>query len=424
MQVSWYLFSQSSADGLFDQSLREVLAEMVKLSNDDAAAILFLSRESIEPNEYPLAQALCAKVSDWSRAAMILERKFTVSIAYSNLIKIKPVGLSADVLEQMKASAMRASMLSLRMIAAQDSFYVNCLQPLNCRHAFLKGTGLARQYYRDAGARVCRDIDLLVAEDSIEAVVRSALSCGYKVLIKKDTLTNNPSERALRALLDYAQIVTLLSPEQVWFEVHTHIDYGLELFETEQLLNAAVLPADQKAGAHVLATPHHFCFVCYHSTRHTWSRLHWLSDIDAMSTHMSFELEKVIGYARDIGLEPTVNAALAFLEAVKSGKWTDPTVQIDPRARELLNDCIANLADDYETEMKRRAQFNYLGLPYTWMLDRTAKPLAYLNRSRARVRPSYYLYESMPLPPALQWLYYPAKPLFVLMTRIIIRKNT
>ena len=412
------------SDGLSDQPRPNSGAEIGGLSKDEAAAILFLSRESIEPDEYPLAIELCAKVASWEIVAAILERKFTISIAFSNLMKIRPNGLPPDILERMKIGAMRASMLSLRMIAAQDNFYANCLQPLMYRHAFLKGAGLAKQFYREPGARVCRDIDVLVPEEVIEDVLRLALSRGYQLQIKKGELTNNPSEQALRALLDFGQICTLLSPERIWFEVHTHIDYGLGLFETEQLIESAVRPGGQQDAAQVLATPHHFCYVCYHTARHTWSRLHWLSDIDAMINHPSFELNGVMSYAQEVGLVSTLEATLAFHDAVKSGKWSDPTTQIDPRAKELLDDCVANLADNYETEMRRRSKFNYLGLPYTWMLDRSAKPLAYLNRSMARIRPSYYLYENMPLPPALQWLYYPIKPFFVLVSRVILKRGT
>tara|TARA_R110002049_G_scaffold23781_3_gene84443 strand:+ start:50409 stop:51626 length:1218 start_codon:yes stop_codon:yes gene_type:complete len=398
--------------------------QMTERRQDIAALVLFLSRETVDPSEYDRARTLCARVSDWEKVSEILTRKFVISVAYSNLLKIQPDNLPREVLDQMKADATLASMASLKMVAAQDKFYRNCLAPLNCRHAFIKGTGLAQRYYHEPGMRMCRDIDVLVSEESIESVVRLALSNGYKVKIKSDLLTSDPSERALKALLSYAQIVTLLSPDSTWFEVHTHIDYGLEMFETERLLASSVALTDQKVGPCVPATAEHFCFVCYHSTRHTWSRLHWLSDINAMLDHSSFQLDEVMSYAKEVGLEPTLNATLEFQRAARSGDWAGNMQGLGPYGKQLLEDCVANLADDFETEMNLRSKFNYLGLPYAWMLDTSARPRAYLNRSRARVRPSYYLYESIPLPRGLQWLYYPMKPIFVFWNRIVLRRNT
>ena len=396
---------------------------MPEVSKDIAALVLFLSRERVDPQDYDLAKTLCAKVDDWNLVASIAVRKFIIPMVYSNLSKIQPENLPSSALEDMKAKALMCSMMSLKMAAAQSTFHQLCIAPLNCDHVFLKGMGLARRYYRNPGMRYARDVDVLVSEDAIEHVVRLALSNGYRIKIKEDVLTDAPCERTLRAWLEYNQIMTMLAPDSVWIEVHTHIDYGLELFDPVMLLETAVSLDGKPDGPCVPATAELFCFVCYHNTRHTWSRLHWLADINAMMDHPSFVLDDVMDFATSIGLEPTVSATLEFKRLAEMAEWVHEDQERDSHVRTILDHCIANLADDFETEMKLRSRFGYLGLPYPWMLNKSAKLPAYFHRTLARVTPSYYLYEAIPLPKYLQWLYYPVKPIFVFWHRIILGKT-
>ena len=396
---------------------------MTEVSKDIAALVLFLSREEIDPQEYDLAKTLCAKVDDWSLVTSIAARKFIIPMVYSHLSKIQPENLPADALQEMKAKAMTCSMMSLKMAAAKAAFHQLCIAPIKCDHVFLKGIGLAQRYYHNPGMRYARDLDVLVSEDAIERVVRLALSNGYRIKIKEDTLTDAPCERALEAMLTYSQIVTMLSPDSVWIEIHTHIDYGLELFDPVMLLKSAVPLEGKHGGPCIPSTTELFCYVCYHSMRHTWSRLNWLADINAIMAHPSFDLDDVMEYAASIGLEPTVSATLKFKRLAETAEWVHEDPEVKSHARTILGHSIANLADDYETEMKLRSRFGYLGLPYPWMLNNSVKLSAYFNRTLARLTPSYYLYEKLPLPKCLQWLYYPVKPFFVFWYRIVLRQS-
>lgn len=396
---------------------------MGKVSPDIAALVLFLSREQLPLQEYDRARARCAKVTDWDLVAAIAARKFVAPMLYNHLSKIKPANLPSDTLEKMKTDALLSSAMSLKIAAAQSEFYKKCLAPVKCRHVFLKGVALAQQYYQNPGMRVARDIDVLVPDDAIEDVVLAALTNGYRLKIKEDVLTSKPDRRTLNTLLKYDQIVPMLSPENVWFEIHTRIDYGLEIFATERLLAGAISLDGTGTGPCGPPTTEHFCFVCYHSTRHTWSRLHWLADANSMMQHPSFVLEDVMEFAVSVGLDPTVAATLEFLELARTTSWVGQTRKPKTNAQKILSHAIANLEDDFQTEMDIRAKFGYLGLPYSWMLNRDSKLRAYLNRSVARILPSYYLYEKIPLPEWLQWLYYPIKPFFVFWQRIIRRKS-
>lgn len=395
---------------------------MAEVSRDVAALVLFLSREQIGPDDHEKCRALCANVEDWDAVITLATRKFVAPMLYSHLSAIKPENLPDEALKKLKQEAMQASIWSLKVAAAQDRFFQKCILPSGCGHVFVKGVALAQRYYKNPGMRFCRDIDVLVPEDAMETVIRTAMANGYKVKIRDDLLTTTPSEEAITTLLKYDQIVLLLSPESVWLEVHTMLDYGLELFQSEQLLAQAVPLTGAEHGPRGMRTTEQFCFVCYHSTRHTWSRLHWLTDAEAMMRHESFDLGEVMAFAHQVGLEPTVLATLEFIETIKSVSWIEDGAKLSDHTKEVLSHCLANLNDDYQTEFRLRAKFGYLGLPYSWMLSKSHRLRAYWKRSKMGFAPSYYLYEKFPLPLYLQWLYYPIKPVFALFKRFAAPK--
>lgn len=44
-----------------------------------------------------------------------------------------------------------------------------------------------------------------------------------------------------------------------------------------------------------------FNYLCQHHTRHTWSRLHWLSDLDAICSSESFDRAVAASVAKELG---------------------------------------------------------------------------------------------------------------------------
>lgn len=385
---------------------------MSKIPTELATLLLLLSREKIEPSQYDCIMTLCDRVSDWPLFISLAAQKFILPMAYRHLTLIKPKGLLKSDYERMHSVALSMTMMTLKLYGAQTNFVEKCLVPLNCNYSILKGIGLAQRYYKDPGLRFARDIDVLVPSKKIESVIRIALSRGYKVKIAADKLDDAPDERALRALLRYDHIISLLSPEAVWIEVHTQVDYGLGLFNPPDLLSSPSQIKMNQGSIQIPNTPELFSFICYHSARHTWSRLHWLADLDAMINHPSFVLNEVLEYANRIGTAPAVKASIEFNNLTKNAHLMRPRENIDPHAQALLNLCLTNLEGNLELELELRGKLNALALPFYWLLTPKVSVLAFLRRTRTRFTPSYYQFEMWPLPDRLQWLYYPTKPIF------------
>jgi hypothetical protein len=160
-----------------------------------------------------------------------------------------------------------------------------------------------------------------------------------------------------------------------------------------------------------LPTDLHFLYVCYHSTRHTWSLLHWLADLDAMIRHPSFDRRAVQDLAARTGMVPLLEACLEFNELSKRLPLADPQAAPE-RGRALLGLCLKNLEGGMDVELALRDRQVGLVLPFDWLLDPAVARRVRAKRLWRRLMPSYMQYEGWPLPDRLQWLYLPAKPLF------------
>lgn len=381
--------------------------------------LLLLSRTKLSGTDADVARTLCPSVPCWDDLISIAERKYSLPMLYRNLINERIFSFGEDYEANLKRSAVSSLFGSLKATAALGKFHTDCIKPNEVAHSYLKGPALAARYYDEPGMRYCRDIDVLVKRESLEAVVRNALAKGYLVKTGSSKLSANPSEQELKTLLRFDPTITLVGSDGVPIEVHTDIDKHMGIFDPDLLMQNSTEVMVAGNPIMVPSTAHLFCYICYHNLKHTWSKLHWLADLCAIIEHSSFDLGEVTAYANTVGIAPLVSATREF-EALTRQQHIHGINRMElDLANKILHLCIVNLGGDIHEEITLRKRNNLLGLPFYRVLTPKARFAAVFRRCLFGMKPSFYQYEILPLPISLQWLYYPTKPLYKLYKSFI-----
>lgn len=385
-------------------------------------ALLFLSRPTLPGQDTDRGRELCAQVEDWPMLIDIAQRKFSLPFIYQNLQRLQLDKTYAPLLDTMRGHVLLATFGALRVLAAQRKFHKDCMVPFGLPHVYLKGPSLALRYYDDPGQRFARDIDILVSREDQKKLVRHALSCGYR-LFDEDTFKDREiSDRDLQAILTYKTVATLVTPDNIVIEVHRNIDKRLGLFAIEETLQRSETISDGALHYGVMPTADLFCYVCYHNTRHIWSRLHWIADLDAIIMHSSFDRGAALARAEELGLRSNVKACLELHEIATSGE-ASALAEGNSRGAELAAICLKNLSGDLQLEYELREGEELLGLPFKWMVSQDVRERARTQTRLSRILPSYEEYLAWPLPRGLQWIYYISKPIGVMKRHLLLSRK-
>jgi hypothetical protein len=193
--------------------------------------------------------------------------------------------------------AARARQIALRELrqAQETARLVTLLRDAGVAAIVLKGAPLQALTYRDAGVKQSIDIDLLVAEDCALRAAESLEAAGYR---------RDPPGEALTA----AQQRTLLATSREW--VFRRNDRVVELqwrlsYNRRLLQDAQAWPTQTIAiGAGVVETYGNaplFVYLCVHGAQHSWSRLKWLADANALLAVQMLDAEALYAQAARAG---------------------------------------------------------------------------------------------------------------------------
>jgi hypothetical protein len=367
--------------------------------------LLLLSKVKLTESQENEVGVLAGQVRDWEEFTRIATNKFAVTFAHRHLQACAAGIVPTLAMEQMRKLARATALSVLRIAAAQAAFHRTCIQPANARHAYLKGIALALQYSRRLGDRYCRDIDILVASKDFGSVVDTAIASGYRVVLDGEGGQFAETPQDLRFLSKHADVVTLVGPDSVPIEVHRRLDKLSLNFDVEFALTTAEEVALPGVTVKVLSKPLHFVYLCYHHSRHFWSHLHWLADLDGMLTSPYCDRERILALADTVGIRPTIEAAFEFHDLVsRPGLWGE-AVPAETGGGQFLKACLVNLDGglDLETELRKGMTLSDFMSP--WQLSPGRYGKFWFNSWMRRLRPSVSQYVAHRHPPHLQWIY-------------------
>ena len=223
------------------------------------------------------------------------------------------------------------------------------------------------------------------------------------------------SLRDINAILRFGDCATIVSPEGAVIDLQDHLDKHSGIFSAHDPVKTA--EAVPMAGDRFFTLPTTFLFnyLCHHHTRHTWSRLHWLSDLDALCSSDQFDREATLALADELGQRGTVEAGLELHQLMSSDTPWDDGPEL-ARGKAFLKLCILNLPGDLELE--KQLSLGIMGGEFMYPWQASPELIAQARRGwwRSIFQPTVSQYARMPLPGALHWVYFVTRP-FELMYR-------
>lgn len=350
------------------------------------------------------AEGFARQITHWDRFIETAARNFSLPNIRMHLATMEEGCVPPDVHQQLNAAANASAIRNMMLISAQRQFMEKCVDPLGQEAVFFKGITLVGQYYPDLGLRPCRDIDVLVRPDALRPIVLQAIDAGYKFVVpgQSEHPLVEPSE--IDAALHYRNDASLLSPEGMAIDLQVKLDKYSGIFADVDVMAQAV-PVTL-GGKEFLTMPPVFLFnyICHHHARHVWSRLHWLSDLDAMITSPGFDVDATIAMAGQLNQRGTVEASFEMQRLMSPCAGWEP--QPDTwRGLKFLELCLRNLAGDLDLEKKIGFSMKGGEFMFDWQAGSSLIRRARWQHWRKILQPTIRQYTRFPLPRGLRWLY-------------------
>jgi hypothetical protein len=376
--------------------------------------LVVLSRLELTRQQEGHARELCQVIGDWEGVAGLANQRFVLPLLYRHLKRITPDNLPAETLSSMRERCVRDIKNHLLIVSAYQKLVQDIFQPLDIPQLFFKGYSLSACYYDEPSLRFSRDIDVLVPRHRIVDLLEAALEKGYRPVKKLEQLATDRTSLAYLARVQ--GVVTLVSPMGVIVEFHQRLDYTGTIYDTDELLAKAETLTIGDLDIPVMPTAELFVYICLHHTKHYWSHLHWLVDLDAIQRHPSFDLDEVYACAAKRNLTATVSASLELYRALASADpWGQP---MSEPGKQMLAACFSVLQGGCEAERSLKKSKTSPDFSFLWQASKSHWVRWRIFGWIRLFRPSYADYQSWPLPQRWQWLYRVTRPFREFYTRV------
>jgi hypothetical protein len=373
--------------------------------------LLLCARLELSPTQAESLRRLASTIDDWNEFVRAARRRMVAPLVLIHLSRHGHGTVPNAVLERLRRRAATIARRNLKLRLEQRSLAEQVFDPLGVRHLWFKGPSLAGRYYRDPAHRPCRDLDVLIEPDALGPVLSRLLELGYHPVNAEDAM-HSPDEVGFVAR--FLPPPALWSPGGVVVEVETVLEKSGRRSDSRQLLSHADRMVIDGREIGVLPTARLFVYLCRHHTRHAWSRLHWLADLDAVMRDHEFDREAVLREARSQRVERTVEAAMELLELCGDPEFVDPRATGGP-AGDLLRDVARMLRSTNDEERGEARQRGARGYGHRWQGGRFHRLKWAMEALTAPPRLDDY--RRWPLPERWFWLYRILRPMGVLLRR-------
>ena len=176
----------------------------------------------------------------------------------------------------------------------------------------LKGLPLAQLVYGSCVSKQTRDIDFLVPPDRAEAALQILEREGYELLPPAEHL----GKAQRRAVVHYAREVELRHRDSnVVVELQWRLTKNPQLLQgiDASAASQSVVFADG-SSVRTLARDDLFAHLCVHGAGHTWSRLKWLADLNALIAAKDADIVRLYRHAQSRGAGLCAGQALLLCQ--------------------------------------------------------------------------------------------------------------
>jgi len=283
-----------------------------------------------------------SNVADWDGLPHIVKRHRLIGLA-THGIRSAGIALPPSVVDELAARSGRYKRHRLILIAETVRLQ-NVLVAGRISVIVLKGVALEQLAYTELAAKQTRDIDLLVSPERAEEAWQLIEREGYKLSVPAKQL--NRMQR--RALITYGREIELVHP-QTGMRVELQwraADNPLLLKGVDARAATQTVSLSESAVVRTLASEDLFAYLCVHGARHTWARLKWLADLNALLVSTNADIEHLYRHAYKIGAGLCAGQGLLLCQQIFGLKLPPSLVEGlggDKRCRRLVDIAIAAL---------------------------------------------------------------------------------
>ncbi len=358
--------------------------------------ILLLARGTLDRNAQDQARALLLVALDWQ---VILERvtaEQVYPLVYRNLYALGFVGVPAKARGRLhnlaRINALRNTLLSEELTRVLKLFAHAGIAAIP-----LKGAALADSLYGDPTLRVCADIDLLVPRPMVGPALELLRSAGYRSQFTghffANVLLQNDIECALtREVSGFRYIL----------ELHWGVLWGARFDRPaiDEIWAESVAATVLGAPAYALSLEWQVLFLAAHAARHQWQGLKWLVDIHELCSSAPIDWRQLNKTAKRLGWDKVLRLTLHACHTLFATPMPSSHFQglLPPWIRLFPAHAPASWRDAFLA---------------TRLLPRPAEKMRYLLR--VFWVPTLAEYQWLALPARLSFLYYPLRPLRLVM---------
>jgi hypothetical protein len=372
-----------------------------------------LSRPSLNPKDMARINGLSKSIANWPALAQKAQEQLIAPLIYHHLHQWPEQPWLGRAKEAFRSVALSMTMKALQHARLQKEFVENHLGPLNIDFAIVKGKPLAERYYPHPHTRISRDIDVWMHAKDMVKVVQSAQASGFVTYPHQRAL--RPTELAIH--FRNQQGIILYDRRGILVELDQRLDKSQQFFSIEKELSLCEYQTIDDVAVKVLPTTELFIYICLHHTRHRWSKLIWLSDIEAVQSASDFDREALETKARAKGVWQTVEATLLFAAACrKVDPWA--AASKDGRVSDMLKDCHAMFTGGRAREIESYQTRLSPDFPYAWQFNGNQAKRDNWRKHVNKFRPTLNDYHMVRLPLSLYPLYYLLRPFLALVRKV------
>ncbi|MFF2481816.1 nucleotidyltransferase family protein [Paenibacillus sp. NPDC058071] len=217
-----------------------------------------------------------AESLDWRTFCDFMEYHQTHPVLYP-VLKEQLAGeewVPAETLERIRRLYRNNGLLMLHL-AAETSRVCSALAGQGIRSLMLKGPVLAKLLYGDLSGRTSSDLDMLVPKEQLAETEQALVELGYRLHQESGELLNNLERKTHHHSYIH-------DGKDIEIELHWRLNPDTVSEPAFDELWAGKQRSDLGKEVYTLGNEDLYLYLVLHGTRHGWSCLRWLIDIDRL----------------------------------------------------------------------------------------------------------------------------------------------
>lgn len=257
---------------------------MNQFSKELQLMLALLNTES--NNNFLINRKELLSVIQWDTFVHLSLHHRVFPVIYQRLKEINNDQIPAQVMQTLQGYYQR-NVFRMLQLSGETEMIAQSFAKQEIKTIFLKGPVLAAHLYGDISLRTSADLDLLIPIDKLENAEEILLSQGY---IKDDYIQSVLNDWKWRH-----HHITFHHPhKKIKVEVHWRLNPGPGKEPSfKQLWDRKQESLLTRNSVFILGNEDLFLFLVSHGSRHGWSRLRWLQDIEFL-TKVNLDWNKIV----------------------------------------------------------------------------------------------------------------------------------